>query len=157
MTQERIVFTNIDGSVGVITPTGDLTIAEVMAKDVPADSSNVRQITTDDLPANRNYRNARDDSNPENFIGIDAATAGEIAHGRRRSKRDAEFKSNLEICAVAAMGLPLKSGQNSTDSSNAMTAYKTNFDDVAQIAIESAVAADDVGAIEAAEIALGSL
>ena len=141
----------------VLKPSGNVTPEHVLENDVPADATDARIIDVSDLPVNRNYRNAWDDSNPESFVGVNTAKAGEIAHGRRRDKRALLFNPNLEICAVAAMGLPLKSGQNSTDASNTMTTYKANLDDVAQIAIDAAVVADDVNAIEAAEIVLGTV
>ncbi len=97
--KDRIVFTNPDKSVGVLLPTnklglnGIMTNAEyVMNNDVPADATNVRLITTDELPSDRLFRSAWDDSNPENFIGTDLVKAQAIAHGMRRANREDKMK-----------------------------------------------------------------
>lgn len=90
---DRIVFTNPDGSCGILIPSKNsgLTIDEIMAKDVPAGATNVRKITTAELPADRLFRNAWDDSNPEEFIGLDLTKAKGIAHEMRRAKRQEEM------------------------------------------------------------------
>lgn len=85
---ERIVFTNLDGSCGILIPTGEISIEEVMEKDVPTNAINVRYITTNDLPVDRVFRNAWDDSNPENYIGLDLDKAKLIVHERRRVDRE---------------------------------------------------------------------
>lgn len=98
MTNERIVFTNPDGSCGIIIPTGEIPTSVLMTKDVPADATNIRQITIDELPADRLFRSAWDDSNPENFVGVNLTKARDICHNMRRDDRskklaplDAEF------------------------------------------------------------------
>jgi hypothetical protein len=92
MINERIVCTNPNGSVGVLVPTGEISIAEVMAKDVPAGATNVREITIAELPQDRMFRSAWDDSNPENFIGTDLVKAQAIAHDMRRADRDMKME-----------------------------------------------------------------
>jgi len=91
MNNERIVFTNPDGSCGVLIPTGEISIEAVMAKDVPAGASNARQITTAELPQDRLFRGAWDDSNPESFIGTNLVKAKLIAHRMRRIDREAKL------------------------------------------------------------------
>ena len=91
MNNERIVFTNPDGHCGVLIPTGDIPINEVMAKDVPAGATNAREITIAELPQDRMFRGAWDDSNPENFIGTNLAKAQAIAHGMRRDDRESKL------------------------------------------------------------------
>lgn len=151
---ERIVFTRPDGGVSVIIPTGAISLAEVMAKDVPAGSTNARQITTAELPQdNRLYRNAWDDSNPEQFVGVDTFKAQAIAHERRRAKRDELFKPHLAVTAKAAQGIPLAPGENATDAADKMTAFKLAHDDAAQTAID---AATDWQGVKAAEDALNA-
>ena len=88
---ERIVFTNPDGSCGVLIPTGEISIEKVMAKDVPAGATNARQITIAELPADRLFRGAWDDSNPENFIGTNLVKAQAIAHEMRRADRETKL------------------------------------------------------------------
>lgn len=156
---KRIIFTNPDGSVGIIVPAPNcpLSLDKIQAKDVPANASEVRQATVADLPVNRNYRNAWDDSNPGSSVGINVAKAGEIAHGRRRAARDKEFTPHLKITSKAAQGVPLAAGENAEGARASMSEYKADVDDVAQAAIDAAVASDDIAAIEAAEIAAGTL
>lgn len=129
---ERIVFTNPDGSVDVLTPADDY-LNEINAsilgkvtretlqsegesdtdfhnrsssaisdalwdmpkfldfiqnKDVPAGATNARQITVAELPEDRLFRGAWDDSNPESFIGVDLTKAKLIAHNVRRTDRE---------------------------------------------------------------------
>lgn len=93
MSNQRIVFTNPNGSVGVIipAPNSKLSVEEIMKKDVPAGATNARICTTDDLPANRVYRAAWDDSNPESFVGTDITKAATIAHERRRANREEQL------------------------------------------------------------------
>ena len=89
---ERIVFTNADGSVGVLIPSGVTSIEEVMAKDVPAEATNARQITIAELPQDRLFRSAWDDSNPEDFIGTNFTKAKSIAHDIRRADRQSKLE-----------------------------------------------------------------
>jgi hypothetical protein len=97
MLNERIVFTNIDGSVGVLIPTGEVPIDVVMAKDVPAGATNVRQITTAELPQDRLFRGAWDDSNHEEFFGINLVKTQAITHAMRRADREIQFKPYDDI------------------------------------------------------------
>jgi len=152
MSNDRIVYTRPDGGVSVVVPSGEIPVAELMTKVVPGDATGVRQVTTADLPANRNYREAWDDSNPETFVGVNVTKAQEIAHSRRRAKRDEVFAPHLKITSKAAQGIPLAPNENANDAAAAMTAYKTDVDDVAQNAIDTAA---DVAALEAIETANG--
>ncbi len=136
---ERIVFTKPDGSCGVLIPTGEITIKEVIRIDVPRlvltdivlpdesiiaagtlikiadfyheatiiqklsiedvsaiESTNLeqlpnRQITVAELPADRLFRGAWDDSNPEDFIGTNLVKAQAIAHNMRRVDRETKM------------------------------------------------------------------
>ena len=74
----------------VITSTG-ATMAELLTRDVPSDAFLVRIIRVSELPADRLFRNAWDDSNPENFIGLDLAKAKVMAHGFRRADREGQL------------------------------------------------------------------
>lgn len=89
---DRIVFTNPDGSAGVLIPTGEISIEAVMAKDVPAGAINARQITTAELPQDRLFRGAWDDSNPEDFIGTNLVKAQAMAHDMRRIDRETKLE-----------------------------------------------------------------
>ena len=50
-----------------------------------------RQITIAELPQDRLFRSVWDDSNPEDFIGIDLTKAKQIAHGMRRVDREVKL------------------------------------------------------------------
>jgi hypothetical protein len=70
----KIVYPNSEGGVSVIVPTGDLPLADVAQKDVPAGTPYL--IVEDDvIPSDRSFRNAweADFSNPDGYgIGADA-------------------------------------------------------------------------------------
>ena len=70
----KIIYQNQKGGVNVIHPTGELSIEEVAAKDVPAGTPYL--IVEDDvIPSDRTFRNAweADFSNPDGYgIGADA-------------------------------------------------------------------------------------
>ena len=72
-------------------PRSGLSITEIMAKDVPSDSPHVRIITTDEIPQDRMFRDAWDDSNRENFIGTNLVKAQVIAHNIRRIDREVKL------------------------------------------------------------------
>ena len=72
--------------------TRDEIIQLIMEKDVPDDAINIRLITINDLPSDRLFRDAWDDSNPENFIGVNFSKAQGIAHNIRRINREEKMK-----------------------------------------------------------------
>jgi hypothetical protein len=81
MTNQRIIYSNPDGSVAVIIPTGELPIEDVCQKDVPANTPYLI-VTTDDIPSDRTFREAweADFSNPDGYgIGADAYFAAKEA------------------------------------------------------------------------------
>jgi hypothetical protein len=70
----RILYPTATG-IAVIIPTGELPIEEVAAKDVPAGVPFVFATVEDDIPADRDFRDAweADFSNPDGYgIGADA-------------------------------------------------------------------------------------
>jgi hypothetical protein len=71
---KRIIYPNDNGGFSVLIPTGDIELAEVCRKDVPA---NTPYIIIDEslIPTDREFRNAweADFSNPDGYgIGQDA-------------------------------------------------------------------------------------
>jgi len=70
----KILYPNSEGGVSVILPAGELPIADVAQKDVPAGTPYL--IVEDDvIPSDRSFRNAweADFSNPDGYgIGADA-------------------------------------------------------------------------------------
>ena len=77
----RIIYQQPDGGVAVLVPTGELSIADVCQKDVPAGTPYL--IVEDNvIPSDRSFRNAweADFSNPDGYgIGADAWFAAKAA------------------------------------------------------------------------------
>jgi len=71
---QRIIYPTDDGGVAVLIPTGELELAEVARKDVPAGVA-YKIVDVADIPADRTFRGAweADFSNPDGYgIGADA-------------------------------------------------------------------------------------
>ena len=77
----RIIYKTEDGGVAIIIPTGDIEIAEVARKDVPAGVA-YKIVDVADIPSDRTFRNAweADFTNPDGVgIGADAWFAEQAA------------------------------------------------------------------------------
>jgi len=94
MTNQRIIYSNTDGSVAVIIPTGELPIEEVAAKDVPEGLA-YEIVTTDEVPSDRTFRGAW--VMGDCCIEHDLGKCKEIGHDKRRVQRADEFKPFDEI------------------------------------------------------------
>ena len=78
---QRIIYPTDDGGVAVIIPTGDIEIAEVARKDVPAGVA-YKIVDVADIPSDRTFRGAweADFTNPDGVgIGADAWFAEQAA------------------------------------------------------------------------------
>jgi hypothetical protein len=78
---KRIIYPTDDGGVAVLIPTGELELAEVARKDVPAGVA-YKIVDVADIPSDRTFRNAweADFTNPDGFgIGADAWFAEQAA------------------------------------------------------------------------------
>jgi hypothetical protein len=78
---QRIIYPTDDGGVAIIIPTGDIEIAEVARKDVPAGVA-YKIVDVADIPSDRTFRNAweADFTNPDGVgIGADAWFAEQAA------------------------------------------------------------------------------
>ena len=93
----RIIYTNDDGGVSVIVPTGTI---EACIKDVPAGVP-YRIVNDDELPSDRTFRNAW-----KGDLTVDLPKAKEICHDKRRAARALEF-APLDIQAT----IPSKAAQ----------------------------------------------
>ena len=78
----KIIYQTETG-VSILSPTGELTIAEVAAKDVPAGAP-FRIVNDDEVPSDRHFRNAWYD---EGGIKIDMLKAVDITKSRLRVQR----------------------------------------------------------------------
>ena len=88
----KIIYTNSDGGVSVVHPTGEVPISELPAKLGLIDY----EIVADDvIPTDRTFRNAWVKSGAT--ITEDLPKAKEIAHERRRAARAEEFKPHDEV------------------------------------------------------------
>lgn len=101
MSDQRIVFTNPDGTVGVVIPAPGISIESQMHV-VPADATNIRSIDASTLPADRLFRAAWTVQGDE---CVECPTKSkEVAHQIRRAKRAAEFAPHDDIIAKRLPG-----------------------------------------------------
>jgi hypothetical protein len=78
---QRIIYPTDDGCVAVLIPTGELELAEVARKDVPAGVA-YKIVDVADIPSDRTFRGAweADFTNPDGVgIGSDAWFAEQVA------------------------------------------------------------------------------
>lgn len=94
MTNQRIIYSNIDGTVAVIIPTGELSIEEVAAKDLPAGLA-YEIVTTDEVPSDRTFRDAW--IMGDCCIDHDLDKCKAIGHDKRRAARAEEFAPLDEV------------------------------------------------------------
>lgn len=87
----KIVYQTESG-IAIITPTGELSIEEVAAKDVPAGVP-FRIVNDDEVPNDRTFRNAWKD---EGGIKVDMPKAVEITKDRLRNER-APLLTSLDV------------------------------------------------------------
>ena len=98
----KIIYQNQEGGVSVIHPTGELSIEEVAAKDVPEGVA--YEIVEDDaIPADRFFRNAWVANGAAVEVDLDQAKT--IGHDIRRQQRAEEFKPFDDIIAKQIPGL----------------------------------------------------
>jgi hypothetical protein len=97
----KIIYTNNEGGISVIIPTGELPIAQVAAKDVPSGAA--FEIVEDSaVPSDRLFRNAWTKGNGKVEVDIEEAKA--IGHDIRRAKRAEEFGPYDEVIAKQIPG-----------------------------------------------------
>ena len=95
----KIIFTNSDGGVSVVHPTGEVPISELPAKLGLTDYEIVDDSV---IPTDRTFRNAWVKSGAT--VSEDLPKCKEIAHGTRRAKRDEEFKPHDDLIAKQIPG-----------------------------------------------------
>jgi hypothetical protein len=97
----KIIYTNNEGGISVIHPTGELSIEEVAAKDVPQGVA--YEIVEDDaIPSDRFFRNAWVANGAA--VDVDLDKAKDIGHDIRRQQRAEEFKPYDEVIAKQIPG-----------------------------------------------------
>lgn len=100
MTQ-RIIYTQPDGTVAVIIPTGELPIEQVVAKDVP-EGVPYEIVDASDVPADRTFRGAW--VMGDCCIEHDLDKCKAIGHDMRRAARATEFAPHDEVIAKQIPG-----------------------------------------------------
>jgi hypothetical protein len=98
----KIIYTNNEGGISVIIPTGELSIEEVAAKDVP-EGTPYEIVEDDAIPSDRTFRNAW--VLGDCCIDHDLDKCKEIGHTIRRTKRAEEFAPHDEVIAKQIPGV----------------------------------------------------
>ena len=97
----KIIYTNNEGGISVVIPTGELSIEEVAAKDVPAGTP--YEIVEDDaIPSDRTFRGAW--VMGDCCVEHDLDKCKAIGHDKRRAQRAEEFAPLDEVIAKQIPG-----------------------------------------------------
>ena len=136
MTNQRIIYSNTDGTVAVIVPTGELSIEEVAAKDVPAGLA-YEIVTTDDVPSDRTFRGAW--VMGDCCIDHDLDKCKGIGHDKRRAARAEEFAPLDEVIAKQIPGV------DATKAEASRQVIRDKYSDI-QDAIDEAETPDEIKA-----------
>ena len=126
---KKIIYSNSDGTVSIITPTGDI---EKAKKDVPSGVS-YEIIEDSKLPNDRTFRNAWIKGSGE--VTEDLTKSKALAHVQRREKRAAEFKPHDEVISLQVPGSNTSGAE--TARAGIRTKYatmQTNIDNATNIA-----------------------
>ena len=128
----KIIYTNSEGGVSVVHPTGEVPINELPAKLGLTDY----EIVDDDvIPTDRTFRNAWVKSGAT--VAEDLPKCKEIAHERRREARAEEFKPHDEVIMKQ---IP---GADATAAEAARAAIRTKYATM-QDAIEAATTTAEI-------------
>ena len=138
-----VVYQQDNGIAAILNPTSEalesMTIEEIAAKDVPAGAA-WEIIDSSELPADRTFRDAW--TKGSGTVTEDLDKSKEIAHSRRRAKREVEFKPYDDIImkqipgadttAAEASRVEIRTKyetmQNSIDSATSTAEIKTALD-----------------------------
>ena len=90
----KIIYQNNEGGISIIHPTGELSIEEVAAKDVP-EGVDYEIVKDDAIPSDRFFRNAWVANGAA--VAVDLGKAKDIGHDIRRTLRTEEFKPYDEV------------------------------------------------------------
>ena len=108
MSNQRIIYTDADGVLAVVIPTGELPIEDVAAQDIPPGVA-YEIVTSDDIPSDRTFRGAwvQDGS----AVDHDMSKAKSIAHDMRRTARSQEFAPHDDIIAKRIPGTTIEEAE----------------------------------------------
>jgi hypothetical protein len=131
---QRIIVKNTDGSIGIIIPTGEISIEDVVKKDVPKGLT-AEIVSVNKIPADRTFRNGWKFDKVKK-IGFDITKCKEITHDRRRVARGLEFAPHDD---VIMRQIP---GADNAAAETARAVIRGKYDDI-QVAIDAC--SDEVG------------
>lgn len=104
----KIIYQNSEGGVSVIHPTGELSIEEVAAKDVPEGVA--YEIVEDDaIPSDRTFRNAW--AMGDCCVEHDLDKCKALGHDMRRAKRAKEFAPHDEVIMKQIPGVDAEAAE----------------------------------------------
>jgi hypothetical protein len=107
---QRIIVKNDDGSIGIIIPSGSVSIEDVLKKDVPK-GLEAEIVSVGKIPTDRTFREAwAYDKTKKISFNIDKCK--EIAHGLRRASRGKEFAPHDEIIAKQIPGADMAAAES---------------------------------------------
>jgi hypothetical protein len=133
----KIIYQNQEGGVSVIHPTGELSIEEVAAKDVPEGVA--YEIVEDDaIPSDRTFRNAW--VMGDCCIEHDLDKCKALGHDMRRTKRAEEFAPHDEVIMKQIPGADAKAAEA------ARQEIRDKYADM-QVAIDAAESANELKVI----------
>ena len=139
MNNPHIIYPNPNGGICLVIPTGELSIEEVAAKDVPAGVP-YKIVDGDELPEDHTFFNAWEYKDAA-VVNMDKAK--EIGHTMRRAKRAEEFAPYDDIIAKQIPGHDATAAEASRQEIRSRYA-------VMQTAINAATSTDQiVAALEA--------
>ena len=98
---KRIIYPTANGGVAVVTPTGELPIEDLIARDVPPGVPH-EIVEVDEVPTDRTFRNAW--VMGDCCIDHDLDKCKAIGHAKRRTKRAEEFAPHDEVIAKQIPG-----------------------------------------------------
>ena len=97
----RIVYTQGNGTIAVVIPTGESSIEDVILKDLP-DGVEYEIVDADDIPSDRTFREAWVIG--DGHIDCDLDKCKTIGHAMRRTAREAEFKPHDDVISKQIPG-----------------------------------------------------
>jgi hypothetical protein len=98
---KRIIYTRPDDGVSIVIPSGEISIGEVIEKDIPNDATNIFIINVADLPSDRAYRDAW--KHDKGVISLNMERARVICMDKLRDERKPILES-LDIDWMKAIG-----------------------------------------------------
>ena len=131
----KIIYQTETG-VAIITPTGELSLEEVAAKDVPAGVP-FRIVNDDEVPSDRTFRNAWKDGNG---IKVDMPKAVNITKARLRAER-----APLLIAQDVLMARAQETGASTVS----IIAEKNRLRDVTKLADKPGITLEKLKALKA--------